>query len=213
MVNSVCSFVLYKTQIGIYSNMYQGSRVLLYHIVYIYLYVRNIHVHIVWYEATPLGIFWSPIPPTNPWWWSWVGTIFCQACTWNPSLGQYLDPACVPEILELQVILLLWCSSPRGFLSLVDAKRGGSFSLCECLDECFLMMWVTIERKPPGLLHHNNKITCNSSISGTQAGSRYWPSDGFHVQAWQKIVPTHDHHHGLVGGIGDQKIPSGTESW
>ena len=28
-------------------------------------------------------------------------------------------PVCVPEIIELQVILLFWCSSPQGFLSLV----------------------------------------------------------------------------------------------
>ena len=65
----------------------------------------------------------------------------------------------------------------------------------------------TRERKPSGLLHQNNKITYNSSIFGTQAGSR------FHIQAWQEIVQPHDRRHELVGGIIYQKIPSGTETW
>ena len=70
----------------------------------------------------------------------------------------------------------------------------------------------TRKRRPPGLLHQDNMITCKSSISGTQVGLRNWPSDGFHLQAWQKILPTCDHQHGLVGGIGDQEILGGTQS-
>ena len=51
MVNSVCSFVWYRTRIKIYCNVYLRSRVLnaIYHI---YVYVRNVYVHIVWYKAT-----------------------------------------------------------------------------------------------------------------------------------------------------------------
>ena len=54
MVNSVCSSVWYRTRTGIYGNVYLGSRVL--HATWhIYVYIRNLHVHIVWYKAaTPL---------------------------------------------------------------------------------------------------------------------------------------------------------------
>ena len=58
MINSVCSFVWCKTRIGIYSDVYLGSRVsgLVCHVTYnMYMYVcsatRNVHVHIVWYKA------------------------------------------------------------------------------------------------------------------------------------------------------------------
>ena len=53
MVNSVSSFVWCRTRIGIYGNVYLESRVLYaIYSMYIYVYVRNAHVHIVWYKAT-----------------------------------------------------------------------------------------------------------------------------------------------------------------
>ena len=42
-------------RIGIYGNVYLGSRVL-YAIWHIYIYVHNVHVHIIWYMATILGL-------------------------------------------------------------------------------------------------------------------------------------------------------------
>ena len=54
VVNSVCSFLWYRKRIGIFSNVYLRSRVLyaIYVSYSVYVYVRNVHVHIVWYKTS-----------------------------------------------------------------------------------------------------------------------------------------------------------------
>ena len=49
--------------------------------------------------------------------------------------------------------------------------------------------------------YEDGQVISNSAISGPQAGPRNRPSYGFHIQAGQKTIPTHDHQHGLVEGI------------
>ena len=56
---------------------------------------------------------------------------------------------------------------------------------------------VLRQQEKESLLHEDGQITSNSAISGPQAGPRNRPS----LQAGQKAIPTHDHQHGLVGGI------------